>query len=124
METGVVSAFLPYISSGQLRPLCVNASKRIALLPDVPTAAEAGLKDFELPNWYALYVPTGIPDDISRRLYEAITNVLKIDDVRKRMDEIGLDIIGSNPSEMAAYLDQQYQFWGPVVKASGIKIEN
>jgi tripartite-type tricarboxylate transporter receptor subunit TctC len=54
METGVASAFLPFIRAGKLRALCVNGSKRLAVLPEVPTAAEAGLADFELPNWYAL----------------------------------------------------------------------
>jgi tripartite-type tricarboxylate transporter receptor subunit TctC len=63
METGVASAFLPFIRAGKLRALCVNGSRRLPLLPEVPTAAEAGLADFELPNWYALYAPRGISDD-------------------------------------------------------------
>jgi tripartite-type tricarboxylate transporter receptor subunit TctC len=123
METGVASAFLPFIRAGQLRAICVNASKRIDLLPDVPTAAEAGLKDYELPNWYALYAPARTPDEILQRLYEATARILKRADVQKSMSELGLNIIGSSPSEMAAYQDQQMQFWEPIVKASGIKLE-
>jgi tripartite-type tricarboxylate transporter receptor subunit TctC len=68
METGVASAFLPFIRSGQLRALCVNGSKRLPLLPDVWTAAEGRLPDFDLPNWYALYAPRGVPEDVTERI--------------------------------------------------------
>ncbi len=111
METGVASAFLPYIQAGQLRALCVNANKRLALLPDVPTAAESGLNDFELPNWYALYAPNGLSDAIRDRLYKTTLKVLMIEDVRKRMTDLGLDIVGSTPAETTAYLDQQFKFY-------------
>jgi tripartite-type tricarboxylate transporter receptor subunit TctC len=122
METGVASAFLPFIRAGKLRALCVNGSKRLALLPDVPTAAEAGLTDFELPNWYALYAPHGVSDDVTARIYHATVKVLQLPDLRARLAEFGLDSIGSSPAEMAAYLDQQFQFWAPVVKTSGVRL--
>jgi tripartite-type tricarboxylate transporter receptor subunit TctC len=122
METGVASAFLPFIRAGRLRALCVNGSKRLAVLPDVPTAAEAGLADFELPNWYALYAPRGVPDEITRRIYQSTVKILALPDVRARLTEFALDSVGSSPDEMAAYLDQQFQFWAPVVKASGVKL--
>jgi tripartite-type tricarboxylate transporter receptor subunit TctC len=122
METGVASAFLPFIRADQLRALCVNGDKRIALLPQVPTAAEAGLADFDLPNWYALYAPRGLPDDITRRIYESTARILAVPDVRMRLAELGLEAIGSSPAEMAAYLDRQFAFWTPVVKASGVKL--
>ena len=122
METGVASAFLPFIRAGQLRALCVNGSKRLALLPDVPTAAEAGLPDFELPNWYAFYARRGVPDDVTQRIYQGTAKVLKLPDVRARLGDLGLDSVGSSPAEMAAYLDQQFQFWTPVVKGSGVRL--
>lgn len=122
METGVVSAFLPFIHSGQLRALCVNGPKRIALLPDVPTAAEAGLADFDLPNWYALYAPRGLPEEITQRIYQAVVKVLALPEVHERLTEIGLDSVGSSPSEMAAYLERQFEFWTPVVAASGVRL--
>jgi tripartite-type tricarboxylate transporter receptor subunit TctC len=122
METGVASAFLPHIRSGQLRALCVNGGKRLALLPDVPTAAEAGLADFDLPNWYALYAPSRIPDDVTQRIYRSTVKVLALPDVRARLTDLGLEIVGSSPTEMAAYLDRQFEFWTPVVKASGVRL--
>ena len=122
METGVASAFLPFIRAGQLRALCVNGAKRIALLPDVPTAAEAGLPDFELPNWYALYAPRAVPDDITQRIYQGTVKVLASPEVRSRLADLGLDTVGSSPAEMAAYLERQFEFWGPVVKASGVRL--
>jgi tripartite-type tricarboxylate transporter receptor subunit TctC len=78
METGVASAFLPFIRAGKLRALCVNGSRRLAVLPDVPTAAEAGLTDFELPNWYALYAPRGVPDSITQRIYQSTAKILQM----------------------------------------------
>jgi tripartite-type tricarboxylate transporter receptor subunit TctC len=122
METGVASAFLPFIRTGQLRALCVNGPKRLALLPDVPTAAEAGLTDFELPNWYAIYAPRGVPDNVTRLIYQSTVKILQLPDVRARLAEFGLESVGSSPTEMAAYLDQQFQFWAPVVKASGVRL--
>jgi tripartite-type tricarboxylate transporter receptor subunit TctC len=122
METGVASAFLPFIRGGQLRALCVNGSKRLPLLPDVPTAAEAGLPDFDLPNWYALYAPRGVPDDVTQRLYRSVGKVLALPDVHTRLTELGLDSVGSSPHETAAYLERQFEFWAPVVEASGVRL--
>jgi tripartite-type tricarboxylate transporter receptor subunit TctC len=122
METGVASAFLPFIRAGQLRALCVNGSKRLALLPDVPTAAEAGLTDFELPNWYAIYAPRRVPDAVTQRIYQATLKVLALPEVGTRLSDLGLESVGSSPAELAAYVDRQFQFWTPVVKASGVRL--
>ncbi len=122
METGVASAFLPFIRGGQLRALCVNGAKRLPLLPDVPTAAEAGLADFDLPNWYALYAPRGVRERVTQRLYQSAVKVLGIPEVHQRLTELGLDRIGSSPDEMAAYLKRQFEFWTPVVAASGVRL--
>ena len=122
METGVASAFLPFIRGGQLRALCVNGAKRLRLLPDVPTAAEAGLADFDLPNWYALYAPRGTPEEVIQRLHQSVVKVLALPEVGGRLTEIGLDPVGSSPREMAAYLDRQFEFWAPVVEASGVRL--
>jgi tripartite-type tricarboxylate transporter receptor subunit TctC len=122
METGVASAFLPFIRGGQLRALCVNGAKRLRLLPDVPTAAEAGLRDFDLPNWYALYAPRGVSENVTQRLYQSVVKVLALPEVHGRLTELGLDSVGSSPREMAAYLDRQFEFWTPVVEASGVRL--
>jgi tripartite-type tricarboxylate transporter receptor subunit TctC len=122
METGVASAFLPFIRAGKLRALCVNGGKRLAVLPDVPTAAEAGLRDFELPNWYALYAPRGISDSVMQRIYQSTVKILALPELRDRLAEFALDSVGSSPTEMAAYLDRQFAFWAPVVEASGVRL--
>ncbi len=118
---GVASASLPFIRSGQLRALCVNGRERLSLLPDVPTAAEAGPSDFDLPNWYALFAPRGVPDDIRLRLYGYVVKILARREVRERLIELALDGVGSSPDEMAAYLDRQFAFWQPVVAAAGVR---
>lgn len=124
METGVASAFLPFIRAGQLRALCVNDAKRSKLLPDVPTAAEAGLPDYELPNWYALVGPKNLPDAIVQRIYQAMTKVLAIPEMQQRLSDLGLDEVGSSPAAFSKYWDDQITYWTPVVKASGIHLDN
>jgi tripartite-type tricarboxylate transporter receptor subunit TctC len=124
METGVVSAFLPFIQAGQLRALCVNDTRRLALLPDVPTSSEAGVPDYVLPNWYALVGPAGLPDEIVQRIYHATTKILQIPEMHARLAALGLDVVGSSPAEIAAYWDSQFAFWEPFVKASGIKLQD
>lgn len=122
METGVASAFLPYIRAGRMRALCVNGARRLSVLPEVPTAREAGLWEFELPNWYALYAPRGVPDEIRERLYQLTAKMLQLPEVRARLAEFALEPVGSSPAEMAAYLEQQFGFWEPVVKAAGVRL--
>ena len=124
MEVGVASAFLPFIRSGQLRALCVNDSKRLKLLPDVPTAAEAGAKDFNLPNWYALYGPRGLPDAIVQQIYQAMKKVLALPEMQQKLADLGLDSVGSSPAELNKYWIEQIKFWEPVVKESGVKLTN
>src|SRR5439155_20752688 len=107
-----VPAVLSHIRSGELRALCVNANHRLAVLPDVPTAAEAGLPGYETYNWYALFAPLGTPEPIIKRLNEALAKGLATPEARKQFEEIGIELVVSNPSDLSAELKQQAEFWG------------
>jgi tripartite-type tricarboxylate transporter receptor subunit TctC len=122
VEIGVADSFMAYIRSGKLRALCVNGGKRMALLPDVPTAAEAGLPDFEMPNWYGLFGPKGMPGELVQRLYRAVADALAQPEMRTRMSNLGADPIGSSPTQLAAYWQEQIRYWKPIVQGAGIKL--
>src|ERR1700704_1227387 len=118
-----VPALLSHIRSGELRALCVNADHRLALLPDVPTAAEAGLPGYQTYNWHALFAPLGTPEPIVKRLNEALTKALTTPEARKQFEDIGIEPVVSNPSDLSLELKQQADFWGPLIERAGVKLD-
>jgi len=118
-----VPAVLAHIRSGELRALCINADHRLTLLPDVPTAAEAGLPGYNTYNWYALFAPPGTPEPIIKRLNDALVKALATPEARKQLDEIGVEPVVSNPRDLALELKQQDGFWGPLIERVGVKLD-
>ena len=118
-----VPALLSHIRSGELRALCVNADHRLALLPDVPTAAEAGLPGYKTYNWYALFAPLGTPEPIIKRLNDAVAKALATPEARKQFEDIGIEPVVSNPSDLSSELKQQADFWGPLIERAGVKLD-
>jgi len=116
-------ALLPHVRSGELRALCVNADHRLALLPDVPTAAEAGLPGYHTYNWHALFAPLGTPEPIVKRLNEALAKCLGTREARKQFEEIGIELVVSNPSELSAELKREADIWGPLIERAGVKLD-
>jgi tripartite-type tricarboxylate transporter receptor subunit TctC len=118
-----VPALLPHIRSGEMRALCVNADHRLALLPDVPTSAEAGLPGYRTYNWYALFAPLGTPEPIIQRLNDALVKGLATPDARKQFEDIGIEPLVSNPSDLSLDLKQQADFWGPLIERVGVTLD-
>lgn len=118
-----VPALLPHIRSGEMRALCVNADHRLALLPDVPTAAEAGLPGYKTYNWYALFAPLGTPEPIVQRLNNALVKALATSEARKQFEDIGIKPVVSSPSGLALDLKQQADFWGPLIERVGVTLD-
>src|SRR5262245_28986300 len=118
-----VPAVLAHIRSGELRALCVNADHRLALLPDVPTAAEAGLAGYNTYNWYALFAPLGTPEPIVERLSGALVKAMANAEARKQFEEIGVEPVVSNPSGLSSELKQQAAFWGPLIERAGVTLD-
>lgn len=118
-----VPALLPHIRSGEMRALCVNADHRLALLPDVPTAAEAGLPGYKTYNWYALFAPLGTPEPIVQRLNDALVKALATSEARKQFEDIGIEPVVSNPSDLALDLKQQADFWGALIERVGVTLD-
>jgi tripartite-type tricarboxylate transporter receptor subunit TctC len=112
-----------HIKSGKIRALAVTTLKRSALVPDLPTVAESGLKGFEANNWYGVLVPAKTSRAIIMRLNKDITTALLSPDVKEVLFKQGLDAAPESPEEFGAYIKSELAKWAKVVKASGLKAE-
>ena len=118
-----LATVLQYMRSGRLRGLAVTGAKRMASAPDVPTVSEAGLPGYEVVLWAGLFAPGGTPKDIISLLHRESVNVLKLRDVRERLDAVGLTPVGTTAEQFGAYLRAEIEKWGKVVKAAGVRAE-
>jgi tripartite-type tricarboxylate transporter receptor subunit TctC len=114
---------VPHIKSGKLRALASTGAARSPLLPDVPTVAESGLKDFSVATWFGLLGPAGMPADLAARIQRDVARVLAAPDVRNRLIDLGVDIVGNSPEEFSAYLRTEIVRYAKVIKEAGIKPE-
>jgi tripartite-type tricarboxylate transporter receptor subunit TctC len=118
-----IPSSLPHIKAGKLRALATTGAKRDPALPDLPTIAEAGVPNYESGVWFGLMVPAGTPKDIIGKLNAAAVQATKSPEFRKRMTELGYNIIPGTPEQMAAMNQAEVKRWAPIVKASGAKVD-
>ena len=116
-------ALLPHIKSGKLRPIAVGTAQRLAQLPDVPTVAEMGYKDFETSQWYGILAPAGTPREVVTRLQEESLKALKSNAVTERFASDSAIGGGGPPAEFAAFIAQQQKTWKQIVQRAGIKAD-
>jgi tripartite-type tricarboxylate transporter receptor subunit TctC len=114
---------LPHIKSGKLRALMVTSEKRSTLLPDVPSAKEAGLPKVVMDFWVGLAAPAGTPPAVIDRLNKAAVEALNSPEGRKRLADQGLEPVANSPAQAAQLAADETQRWGAVVNAAGIKAE-
>lgn len=112
------------IKAGKLIPLAVTSEKRNPLLPDVPTFAELGYKDFTMTTWYAIWGIKGTPQPILDKMHAETLKVLADPDIKKIWDQAGATAGGQSPKEFAGFISSEIAKWGKVVKDSNIKIDN
>jgi len=113
---------VPQIKAGNVKLYGVTTRKRVKVLPDTPTLAEQGLKDFEVVVWHGIYAPKGTPKPIIDKMNAAVRAALKDPDVIRRMDELGAEIVPdatNTPEALHAWLKSEIDKWGPVIKAGG-----
>jgi tripartite-type tricarboxylate transporter receptor subunit TctC len=111
---------VPHMKSGKLRALGVTTAKRSALVPELPTIAEAGVKGFDANNWYGVLVPAKTPRPIINRLNKEINTVLKMPEVTKILFASGLDAAPTTPEAFGAYIKSEKEKWEKVIKAAGL----
>jgi tripartite-type tricarboxylate transporter receptor subunit TctC len=111
------------VRTGKLRGLAVAARERLAILPDVPTTAEAGFPGVEASGWNGIFVPAGTPPAIISKLQQEIARVLLTKEVQDDAATLGTQAGGEKPEEFAAYVRAEIQKWSKVIKDAGIKVE-
>ena len=114
---------LSHISAEKLRAMAVLLPKRSALLPDVPTAAEAGIPTLEAGTWAALFGPANMPPELANRMSEAINAAMARPDVQDRIAKQGFDLGGSTPKVLGSFVQDQLKAWAQAFAEAGLKPE-
>jgi len=114
---------LPQIKAGKLKALAVLGPRRSALLPEVPTMAEAGVAGYTLTNWFGLLAPAAAPKEVIASVHANVTKVLREPEVQKKIAEMGADVVGNSPEEFGAAMRAESAQWAEVIKSANIKAE-
>lgn len=120
---GNLASTLQHIQSGRLRALAVTSGKRAAMLPDVPTLAEAGLAGAEIYEWNAVFAPTGTPEPVLEKLSVALQKAMEAPEVKARIAQLGGEIQKGGPKAAQEFIQAQIALWARLVKAKGISVE-
>jgi len=118
-----IPAAAPHIKAAKLRALAVVAPQRSSALPDVPTVAEAGLKDFEVTTWYGILAPAGTPQPVVRRLNAELVKIMHAPEMKEKLTATGTEPLTSTPEEFAAYIKREIAKWGDVIRKAGVKAD-
>jgi tripartite-type tricarboxylate transporter receptor subunit TctC len=117
-----MSVVLPLVREGKLRALAAISPTRAAAAPDLPTMAEQGMADFDVPIWFGLMAPAGTPQPVIDKLHRETARALQASDVRQRLGDVGMEVVGNTPAEFAAVIKSELQRWAKLVKDAGIKL--
>jgi tripartite-type tricarboxylate transporter receptor subunit TctC len=113
---------MPHVKAGRLRALAVTTPKRSPDLPDIPTAAEAGVAGYEATLWLNLSAPAGTPTDIIERLYTELVKVLQDAEVQQGFRAAGVESTPRGPKELGVFMQAEYEKWGKVVRDTGATV--
>jgi tripartite-type tricarboxylate transporter receptor subunit TctC len=116
MMFATISTATPQVQNGRLRALGVTTGKRASGMKDLPTIAEAGLPGYEVNVWNGVLAPAATPPDVVRKLNEEIVKVLNQSDVRRRLEDLGFEIVGSTPEELDEVIRADLQKWPRIAK--------
>ena len=118
-----VAAALPHVKAGKLRALAVTAAARLKVLPEVPTMAEAGQKDFVVEQWQGVYLPARTPAATVQRLNSAINNALREPAVAELADKLGVTLVGGAPQRLAEVQKADSATWARVIRTANIQAD-
>ena len=112
---------MPHVKAGKLRALAVTTTRRSPAAPDVPTMAEAGVPGFDISNWFAYFVPAGTPAAVIARLNSEVNRGLAQRDVTEKLANVGAEVVGTSPEELARFVRAETDKYARLVKLSGAK---
>ncbi len=114
---------LPMVKSGRVRALAVTTARRSALLPEVPTVAQAGVQGFEAGNWFGIFAPAGTPREVVERVNGAINQVMTRSDMKDKLTGQGAEALTGSPAELASLVQRELVKFAKIIKAARVRIE-
>ena len=114
---------LPFVKAGRLRALAVAGKARLPQLPDLPTMAELGYPDVEISAWHGLLAPAGTPPEVIDTIQRTLADELRTPAVRNKLNDMGAEVVAGTPAEMAAFLRDETQRWGDLIRRAKITAE-
>ena len=125
IEAGFTSTLtvLQHYKSGKLRVLAVAGRSRHLSMPDIPTAIEAGLPDYETYAWYGMYTGKNVPPEIVLRIQQEIARIVKLPDMREKLNQFGAEPVANTPEEFAAFTRAEYEKYSKLIRQAGIQPE-
>jgi tripartite-type tricarboxylate transporter receptor subunit TctC len=118
-----LATIMPHVAAGRARLIAVSSERRFALLPEVPTVAEQGFAGFDSYGWNGIVAPAGTPHDVIARLNREINAVLAMPEVRSLLAKAHIEVAGGTPEAFGALIRREHERWGPVIRASGAKLD-
>jgi tripartite-type tricarboxylate transporter receptor subunit TctC len=123
MNFDTMPPVLPHIRQGKMKALAVTTPKRASQLADVPTMLEAGLKGFEMTNWYGMMAPAKTPREIITRLNTEVNKIMAMPDAKARLEEVGTQLSPMSPEAFSKFLGSEIAKYAKLVKAAGVTLE-
>ncbi len=120
-EIDVMPTALPPVKAGRLKGLATGSAKRLPMLPDLPTIAEAGVPGFEYASWYGFVAPANLPKDVLAKLNAEIVRALKLPEIADKLSGAGVIVVAGTPEEFAAHIKSEMDKAAKVIKAANIK---
>jgi tripartite-type tricarboxylate transporter receptor subunit TctC len=121
LAMATLASALPHIRSERMRALAVSTAERVAVVPNVPTLQEAGLREYEHSTWYGLFVPAATPRPVVERLNGTVRKVVTSEDVKQKFSPQGVEPAANSPEEFRAFLTAEIAKWAKVVKGAGLR---
>ena len=116
---------MPQITGKSIKSIAILSKNRSPALPDLPSAHEQGLTGFDIPSWYALFLPKGTPDEIVRKLNAAAVAAMNTRSIQDRLKTIGSDLVGPDrrsPEYLARFVADEIKKWAGPIRASGVQL--
>jgi tripartite-type tricarboxylate transporter receptor subunit TctC len=109
--------------TGRVRLIGVASDERLTVLPDLPTFKEQGIENFTGSTWAGMLAPAGVPREIVQRMSSEISEIVKMPDVRERLEQMGTIPVGSKPEEFARFIDDETKKWGDVIRTAKVTVD-